>query len=912
MDDLIAEFIAETTESLNVLDSELVKFERDPNEGETLKLIFRVMHTIKGTCGFLGLSRLEKVAHAGEDVLVKYRDKELTPTPQSVTIILECLDRIRGIITDIASTGSEPAGDDSQLIAKLKAAAAGKLEGAAAPAAAAPAAAKPAPTTGPVTSDEGFPVAADLLAEIEAAMAAKNKAEGKAEPEPAPAPAATPPVPVKAAPPAAATAATAPPTAKLEPKAADPAKAGGEAKAAAQSIRVNVDVLENMMNLVSEMVLTRNQLLQMVRGRADSEFKEPLQRLSRVTTDLQEGVMKTRMQPVGNAWQKLPRIIRDLSTASGKKIDLQMVGAETELDRQVLEFIADPLLHMVRNSADHGLEGPEERLAAGKPEVGVVRLMAYHQGGHIIMEITDDGRGLNTARIRQKIVEKGLASQGEVDNMPDHEVHQYIMRAGFSTAEKITNVSGRGVGMDVVRANIEKIGGTVDFRSVQGQGTAFTIKIPLTLAIVAALIVEAGDERFAIPQISVNELVSTGRGSDHKVEMVKGAPVLRLRGRLLPLVNLRQLLRLDGAGEPGADRDGFVVVTQAGNKVFGIVVDGIYDTEEIVVKPVAPILKSIPFYSGNTILGDGTVIMILDPNGVADQVVQTAAQIAADEAADKFGLRDETTSLLLFTVGDGSLKAVPLGLVSRLESFPIADLQRTEDGAALAQYRGRLIPVIAMGAAFPWKTGGGQPALVFTDQQRTMALAVDEIVDIVNENLKVEVKSTRVGIMGTAIIAGKTVDLIDTSYFMKQAYGAWFSNDPEEAQSRLRRQRRLLLVDDSAFFRNLLAPYLNVEGFEVVTAENPKRALELRDAGLMVDAIVTDIEMPEMDGFGFAEALKGDPRWGNVPMIAITSRTEEKYRNRGMSLGFKDYIGKDQHKELIRALNECLVEGVES
>jgi two-component system, chemotaxis family, sensor kinase CheA len=906
MDDLIAEFIGETTESLNVLDSELVKFERDPTAAEVLKNIFRVMHTIKGTCGFLGLSRLEKVAHAGEDVLVKYRDGELKATPQSVTIILQCLDRIRGIVTDLAEKGAEPAGDDSELIAQLKAAAAGKLEGGGstakpAPAAKSNAAPKEEPKAGPAKSDEGFPVAAELLAEIEAAMA-KEKAEKEAS---SPAPAL--PVPAAAAPPPAKVET---PTTKLEPKAAEPAKAAGDSKAPTQSIRVNVEVLEHMMNLVSEMVLTRNQLLQMVRGRADSEFKEPLQRLSRVTTDLQEGVMKTRMQPIGNAWQKLPRIVRDLSTAAGKKIDLQMIGAETELDRQVLEMIGDPLLHMVRNSADHGLEGPEERLAAGKPEVGTVRLMAYHQGGHIIMEITDDGRGLNTSRIRQKIVEKGLASQPECDNLSDHEVHQYIMRAGFSTAEKITNVSGRGVGMDVVRANIEKIGGTVDFRSVQGQGTSFTIKIPLTLAIVAALIIEAGDERFAIPQIAVNELVSAGHGSQHKIETVKGAPVLRLRGRLLPLVNLRKLLKLDQGGQDGVDRDGFIVVAQSGSKVFGIVVDGIYDSEEIVVKPVAPIIKGISQYSGNTILGDGSVIMILDPNGVSEAVTEVATQAVAADAT-KAALAAESTTLLLFSTGSGALKSVPLGLVARLENFPIADIQHA-DGAVLAQYRGHLIPIVAMSSDFVWRTEGGQPALVFTDQQRTMALAVSEIVDIVDEPLNVEIKSTRQGILGTAIISGKTIDIVDTSHYMKQAYGDWFTTTPDSPTHISSRQRRLLLVDDSSFFRNFLAPYLNVEGFEVITAENPKKALELRDAGVMIDAIVTDIEMPEMDGFGFAEAVKSDQRWAALPMIAITSRTEAKYRERGMSLGFRDYIAKDQHKELIRALHESLKDGVVS
>ena len=373
-------------------------------------------------------------------------------------------------------------------------------------------------------------------------------------------------------------------------------------------------LLENLMTLVSELVLTRNQLLQMVRGKDDSEFATPLQRLSHITTDLQEGVMKTRMQPIGNAWAKLPRIIRDLSVEMNKKIDLQMIGAETELDRQVLELIKDPLTHMVRNSADHGLEATEDRRRIGKPEVGKIVLNAYHEGGHIIIEIADDGRGLNIARIREKVVASGLASEGETEQMSDQQVAQYIFRAGFSTAEKVTSVSGRGVGMDVVRTNIEKIGGTIELKTQQGKGTSFIIKIPLTLAIVSALIVECGGERFAIPQISVLELVRTTANSEHGIEVINNAPVLRLRDRLLPLVSLRQLLRL---GEEDGRTETFIVVTQVGTYTFGIIVDRVFDTEEIVVKPVAPILRHINMFSGNTILGDGSVIMILDPNGIA-------------------------------------------------------------------------------------------------------------------------------------------------------------------------------------------------------------------------------------------------------------------------------------------------------
>ncbi|RME68214.1 MAG: chemotaxis protein CheA, partial [Alphaproteobacteria bacterium] len=407
------------------------------------------------------------------------------------------------------------------------------------------------------------------------------------------------------------------PTAPVTGPAGDEDGKNAEAGRATQSIRVSVDLLEDLMNLVSELVLTRNQLLQMVRRLEDSEFSVPLQRLSQCTTELQEGVMKTRMQPIGNAWAKLPRIVRDLSVELEKKIELDMRGADTELDRQVLELIKDPLTHMVRNSADHGIESPRERLAAGKPETGTVRLNAYHEGGHIIIVVSDDGRGLNVARLREKIVENGLVSEAEADGLTEAQIQKYIFHPGLSTAQKVTSVSGRGVGMDVVRSNIEKIGGTIELTSTQNKGTTFFIKIPLTLAIVSALIVQADNERFAIPQISVLELVRASKDAGHAIEHINKTPVLRLRNRLLPLVYLRDILGFNRAAEA---TDNFVIVTQVGAFTFGIVVDAVYDTEEIVVKPVAPILKDIPIYSGNTILGDGNVIMILDPNGIANSV----------------------------------------------------------------------------------------------------------------------------------------------------------------------------------------------------------------------------------------------------------------------------------------------------
>jgi two-component system, chemotaxis family, sensor kinase CheA len=908
MDDLLSEFLTETSESLSVLDVELVKLEQNP-EPAILQNIFRLVHTIKGTCGFLGLPRLEHVAHAGENVLGKFRDGELEVTPAAVTLILQAIDRIKLILGHLEQNECEPEGSDEDLIASLNAMAEGRY---AAPTAAAPAAAAEAPS---------FPVAADLLAEVEAAYAAGKRAASdndlfaemaKERAKEAAAAAAAPPPPAAAAEPAAAppvpapsvpTAPAAPPAQTKEVVPAGTAPAA-ESAVAAQTIRVNVELLENLMTLVSELVLTRNQLLQMVRGRDDSEFTAPLQRLSHITTDLQEGVMKTRMQPIGNAWAKLPRIVRDLSVEMNKKIDLQMLGAETELDRQVLELIKDPLTHMVRNSADHGLEGPEERKAAGKPEVGKVVLNAYHEGGHIIIEISDDGRGLNLDRIKQKAIANGLASESELDGMAPQQIYQFIFKAGFSTAEKVTSVSGRGVGMDVVRTNIEKIGGTVELKSQPGKGSSFIIKIPLTLAIVSALIVECAAERFAIPQISVLELVRVTNNSEHGIELINNAPVLRLRDRLLPLVSLKKLLRLSN----GEDQETFIVVTQVGTYTFGIIVDRVFDTEEIVVKPVAPILRHISMFSGNTILGDGSVIMILDPNGIAGATGESGI-LGGGQTTEQTVTRDKgndsKTSLLVFRACGDDLKAVPLALVARLEEIDIKDVEYSH-GKPMVQYRGHLMPLVSIDGTTQFRQEGRQPVLVFSDRDHTMGLAVDEIVDIVEDRLKVELTADNPGVIGTAVIAGKATTIIDAGYYLPQAFGDWFGRNDKEYGDDEHSSPRILLVDDSPFFRNLLVPLLSVAGYEVTAVEGADRALAMREQGYEFDMIISDIEMPGMSGFEFAAAVRADGRWYSTPMIALSSHATEKDFERGRQVGFNDYVAKFDRDSLLQTIASTL------
>ena len=617
--------------------------------------------------------------------------------------------------------------------------------------------------------------------------------------------------------------------------------------------------------------------------------------------------MKTRMQPIGNAWQKLPRIVRDLSGELGKQIELEMHGADTELDRQVLDLIKDPLTHMVRNSADHGLETTAERLAAGKPEQGTIRLSAYHEGGHIIICIADNGRGLNTERIKAKALQNGLVTEAELEKMTEAQIHKFIFAPGFSTAAQVTSVSGRGVGMDVVRTNIDQIGGTIDIKSVAGEGASVTIKIPLTLAIVSALIVEAGGDRFAIPQLSVVELVRARANSEHRIERIKDTAVLRLRNKLLPLIHLKKLLRIDDGATTTSDAEnGFIVVTQVGSQTFGIVVDGVFHTEEIVVKPMSTKLRHIDMFSGNTILGDGAVIMIIDPNGIAKALGasgSSAHDMADDNASAHAASGEQLTSLLVFRAGSSQPKAVPLGLVTRLEEIA-TDKIELSNGRYMVQYREQLMPLVQM-AGVEVQAQGSQPILVFADDGRSMGLVVDEIIDIVEEKLNIEVAGSQDGILGSAVIKGQATEVIDVGHFLPMAFADWFSRKEMRPSASA---QSVLLVDDSAFFRNMLAPVLKAAGYKVRTAGGAQEGLAALRSGQAFDVVLTDIEMPEMNGFEFAENIRSDHNLNQLPIIALSAMVSPAAIERGRQAGFHDYVAKFDRPGLIAALKEQTAE----
>jgi len=912
MDDIVKDFLVESNENLDQLDRDLVTLEKNPTAREVLASIFRTIHTIKGTTGFLGFGRLESVAHAGENLLSGLRDGRLQLNSEITSALLAMVDAVRQMLVNIENTGQEGDGDYTTLIELL-----GRLQGgekkkrdpipAAESVPAAPpiqASAVPGPPqaspliiasggekTGPPAAE--LPLGEMLIqsgganpTRVQEALALQQEGDSRHLGE----------ILIERG--------AAQPSAVL-----DALQVQTEARSSALSdsnIRVDVGLLDKLMNLVGELVLARNQILQFSSSQQDSTFLNTTQRLNLITTELQEGVMKTRMQPIGNIWSKFPRVVRDLATACGKQIRLEMEGKETELDKTLIEAIKDPLTHVVRNAVDHGVEVPDKRISAGKPAEGRLFLRAFHEGGQVNIEISDDGAGIDYERVKQKALEKGLITSNHAARMTDREASNLIFLPGLSTAEKVTNVSGRGVGMDVVKTNIEKIGGTVDIQSRPGHGTTLKIKIPLTLAIIPALIVTSSGDRYAIPQVSLLELVRLeGEQARKGIEMIHGAAVYRLRGKLLPLVNLNHELQAKGVESvsDGATLDGLdfasarnkhllwksrlrdflngqktltaaeatshkdctlgkwlyssglekfgklpevqqlesrhqqlhqsvgevislktsgdtkgaerelarvdvvssqivsllaglerqmsassavnIVVLQADDRQFGLVVDEINDTEEIVVKPLGKQLKGITTFAGATIMGDGRVALILDVLGVAQRanvVSEIRDRSVSEKAAGAEIQADSGESLLLLGGPDDGRMAMPLSLVARLEEFARSAIEKAE-GRHVVQYRSRILPLIHLSSALTERRqesrNSGPPeagaedekihVVVYTDQDRSIGLVVDRILDIAHETVKIQKHSGRRGTLGTIVVHGRVTELLDIKGIIQTA-----------------------------------------------------------------------------------------------------------------------------------------------
>jgi two-component system, chemotaxis family, sensor kinase CheA len=718
MDELTREFLIESQEGLDRMERCLTELEARPNDHALLAEIFRSVHTIKGTTGFLGYKRLEKLAHAGENLLGLLRDGKLAASAPVITGLLQLLDGLRSILRTIEAEGQEGEEADAELIGRLE-----ELQ-----------------TAEPVAVKR----AARARSGPKKERASRRRATSVAPPaEEAPgAPTAQRPQPE-------------------EPPA--PTRAGGEQTSAAaeSTLRVDIALLNRMMNLVGELVLTRNQVLQATS--ADPKMTLLSRRLDMVTADLRESVMKARMQPVSNVFSKIPRMVRDLTQILNRRVRLQMEGQETELDKSLLEAIKDPLTHAIRNALDHGIEPPEVRQAAGKDPEGVLRLRAAQEGSHVLIEISDDGVGISVEKVRDKAIERGLITPERAAQLSEREVLQLIFLPGFSTASAVTNVSGRGVGMDVVRTNVEKIGGKVEIESRVGKGTTLRLRIPLTLAIIPALIVRSDEQSFALPQGALSEFVRISPGQiSTTIEWIEDAPVFRLREKLLPLVFLGRLLNPACAREPVTERDSFIAVLDADGRRFGLVVDGLADPEEIVVKPLRAALKGIGLYTGATILGNGDLALILDPGAIAlrAHIALNAEDDSTPVASAEFEGVNASEYLLVEAAGRRS--AVPLRDVLRIEHIPASRVEHVGSRPVL-NFAGQLLPVEDIGSVLDAARENPKAAIIVVvcrKDERHVGIVVSHVLDVATGSDLIEAGTSQYA-AGVTLLKDRVTGVVD-------------------------------------------------------------------------------------------------------------------------------------------------------
>ena len=713
MDDaqeIIAEFLVESHEGLDQVDRDLVALEQDPQSRDLLANIFRTIHTIKGTCGFLAFAQLEELAHLGETLLGRLRDQDLTMTPSVADTLLTMVDAVRALLTQIEVAGVDTGVD-------VTAAVAGLTETLQAPS-------TPEQETAPPGTDPTLSVATADATDT----------------------------PVVAPKPAANTA--------IKPTSADPDDGGRRRTLAESSIRVDVSLLDSLMRLVGELVLNRNQVVRQAAMIGDVDLLRATQRFNVIASELQEGFMKTRMQPMEHIWSKFPRVVRDLAAQCGKSVALHMVGRETELDRSLLESVKDPLTHLIRNAVDHGIESVELRTAAGKHAQGALTLRAFHEGGQVVIEVADDGAGIDPKRIGASAVAKGLVTADELAAMSSADTLQLIFKPGFSTAQAVTNVSGRGVGMDVVKTNIESIRGTIEIESDPGVGTTFRLRIPLTLAIVPALIVDCAGQTFTVPQVNVLELVAlTSRTAASAIENVGDAEVYRLRGQLLPLIRLAAVLGESEARGPG----GVIVVLHSEGRRFGLVVDRVVATEEVVVKPLSKRLDGIATFAGATILGDGRVALVLDTLGIARKALraETAEYIAA--ANVEIAQAVETERMLIVGLGEGRIVAIPLTSVTRLEQIRADEIEHVGHREVVRR-SGQILPIVRLASMLGQHSAQEKatwPVIVHTNQDRGVAIVVHEIVDIVDAPTAQRSDIQDSGLVGSLVIKDRVTELLD-------------------------------------------------------------------------------------------------------------------------------------------------------
>ena len=764
MDTIIKEFIVESNENLDQLDRDLVQLEREPASRELLGRIFRTVHSIKGATGFLGFGKLGGVAHAGENLLSQLRDEKLVVTPAITTGLLSLVDAIRGMLSQIAESGTEGNGDYTRLVETLT-----HLQDVAHVGKDPPAGAPP-----------------------ESGITSQSAASGNSVEK----------CTVEVTPP------------KVTQKFADSSGGSPALEAREQeetqggsfvstTLRVNIQQLDSLMDLVGELVLVRNHVIEVASRPAAADFAAASQRLNSITSEMQQRIAKLRMQPINTVWRRFPRLVRDLAVQCGKRVRLAMHGEETELDKMILEMIQDPLTHLLRNAVDHGIESPEVRVANGKYEEGTLTLRAFHENGQVNIEISDDGGGIDAERVKEKALKTHLITAEMAAQLSSRDSLRLIFLPGLSTATDVTDVSGRGVGMDVVKSNIERIGGTLDVQTRKGAGTTIKIVIPLTLAIIPALLVVSRGECYAIPQASVAELVRLGDHVDGQSEHVGEASFYRLRSELLQFVSLEDGLRPNTPGsQPSRSEQAaagrVMVVLQEQDRRFGLLVDEVNDTQEIVVRSIGKHLRNIPVYAGATILGDGRVALILNVSGLARRACtaperESPVQLVQPRESSEHIVESEP--LLIFEHREGQRFALPISGISRLARLPQSRIERA-GARRLIRYDGDILPVFGIsgglsavptpdrGVNATGTTGENIDLVMCQHRGRSLALAVDHIVDIVNDGVTDLGGSRTQGDSAPRIIGGQVTTVLDLEELCMRASSAMsqsslFSKDGE-------------------------------------------------------------------------------------------------------------------------------------
>ncbi|MBI4083521.1 MAG: chemotaxis protein CheW [Candidatus Lambdaproteobacteria bacterium] len=925
--ELFLEFVEESLSHLQSIELNILKLETEPGNRAIVDEIFRPFHTIKGVAGFLGLQLIHVVCHEMENLLDQARHGKLRISGAISDLVLETVDFLKSMIP-MCRSAAEPTAAllpfKGRVQAMVERIVQANRQGLAAPAGSdpEPAAGSPPAADRPLGEilvgnraatpeqvhqavaaqrDQARPLGEILIAEqhvpvVEVAHALRQQQTSRA-PHPQAAPAAAP--------------------------SAGPAALAAEGGAAGstENVRVRIALLDQLMTLAGELVLGRNQLLQKLAGVVDGVqgLNSILQHVDRVTSELQEAVMQTRMQPLGGLFSRFHRVVRDLARQLGKDIDLSIGGEGVELDKTLIEALTDPLTHLIRNCADHGIENPATRAALGKPAAGTIFLHAYHEGGKVHVKVGDDGAGVDLERVREKAIEANLVARDKAQTLSERETLRLLFTPGFSTARQVTGVSGRGVGMDVVLSNIERIGGSVEITTRPGQGTTFLLVLPLTLAIVPALVVSAGAQRFAIPQANLLELVHLdGEDASGAVLQVRGSEVFDLRGEMLPLLRLSRTFRLgeppggSGDGQPHADESLSIAVLTSGTKRFGLIVDQVFDTEEIVVKPLSTLLKNVGVYAGATLMGDGRVALILDMAGLARHAELALDDEAAHALAAKAAPVDavEKQTLLLFNVHPSQQLAVPLSLISRLDTIRTSEIRPTVSGKVLP-YRGQLLPLVCpedhLSLVPPPQERERAHVLVFEIGRRTVGLVVTEIADAIETAVQLDDAAVaQKGFSGMAMVADRPTAFLDIYAVIETAYPHWFAREQEQRSRAIGAQpATILLVEDSAFYRTLEKNYLVEAGFQVVEAADGEEALDVL-AQRPVNIVVTDIEMPRLNGFDLAARIRENKPYGHLPIVAVTSLSKDQERERGLKAGIDAYLIKLDREQLLAEIRRLL------